>query len=106
MRTNILTVGLLLIVPLATGCVRADADTLDTAAAPPSAVIGVAGNCPADASPMYPASAGAMVDLNGDGYLCTRRVRSIAGDTLLLAVDNDVPTADGTRVEPELYVGM
>jgi hypothetical protein len=47
-----------------------------------------------------------MVDLNGDGYLCTRRVRSIAGDTLLLAVDNDVPTADSTRVEPELYVGM
>jgi hypothetical protein len=106
MRTNILTVGLLLVVPLAAGCGRADADTLDTAAAPHSAVIGVAGNCPADASPMYPASAGAMVDLNGDRYICTRHVRSIAGDTLRLTVDNDVPTADSARVEPELYVGM
>jgi hypothetical protein len=47
-----------------------------------------------------------MVDLNGDGYLCTRRVRSIAGDTLLPTVDNDVPTADSARVEPEAYVGM
>jgi hypothetical protein len=106
MRTRIVTVGLLLVVPLAAACGRVRADTPDTAAAHPSAVIGVAGNCPADASPMYPASAGAMVDLNGDRYRCTRRVRSIAGDTLLLAVDNDVPTADSTRVEPELYVGM
>lgn len=104
MRTQILTVGLLLLVPLAAGCGRADADTLDTVA--PPAVIGVAGNCPADASPMYPASVGAMVDLNGDRYICTRHVPSIAGDTLRVTLDNDVPTADSTRVEPELYVGM
>lgn len=57
MRTRIVTVGLLLVVPLAAACGRVRADTPDTAAAHPSAVIGVAGNCPADASPMYPASA-------------------------------------------------
>jgi hypothetical protein len=106
MRTHIVTLGLLLVVPLAAACGRVRADTPDTAAAPPSAASGVAGNCPADASPMYPASAGAMVNLNGDGYICTRDVRSIAGDTLRLTVDNDVPTADSARVEPEMYVGM
>ncbi len=106
MRTHIGTASLLLVVPLAAGCGRARAETEDTAAAPPSAVIGVAGNCPADAGPMRPASAGAMVNRNGDGYVCTRHVRSIAGDTLRLTVDNDAASADGARVEPEMYVGM
>jgi hypothetical protein len=99
-------VPLVLVVPLAAGCGRAGADTPDTPAAPPSAVIGVAGNCPADAGPMHPASAGARVDRNGDGYVCTRLARSMTGDTLRVTLDNDVPTADGARVEPELYVGM
>jgi hypothetical protein len=106
MRTHILTVGLLLVVPLAAACGRAGADTPDTAPASLSDVIGVAGNCPADAGPMHPTSAGVMVDRNGDGYICTRHVRSMAGDTLRVTVDNNVPTADSARVEPELYVGM
>jgi hypothetical protein len=106
MRTHILTVGLLLVVPLAAGCGRASADTPDTVPALPSAVIGVAGNCPADARPMHLSSASAIVDRNGDGYVCTRHVRSIAGDTLRVTVDNDVPAADSERIEPELYVGM
>jgi hypothetical protein len=106
MRTHILTTSLLLVVPLAAGCGRAGAETAEPDVAPPSAVLGVAGNCPADAGPMHPASEGAMVNRNGDGYVCTRHVRSIAGDTLRIAVDNDVPTTDSTRVEPDLYVGM
>ena len=105
MRTHTLTASLLLVVPLAAGC-GLRADTPDTAAAPSSAVVGVAGNCSADAGPMQPALAGAMADLNGDGYVCTRYVRSIAGDTLRVTVDNDVPAADSSRVEPQLYVGM
>jgi hypothetical protein len=106
MRTPILTVGLLLVVPLAAGCGGAGAETADTYAAPLAAVIGVAGNCPADAGPMRPGSAGDMANRNSDGYVCTRHVRSIAGDTLRVTVDNDVPTADSARVEPDLYVGM
>jgi hypothetical protein len=106
MRTHILTAALVVVVPLAAGRGRAGADTPDTVPAPPSAVIGVAGNCPADADPMHPASAGARVDRNGDGYVCTRQVRSMAGDTLRVTMDNDVPTADSAQVEPELYVGM
>ncbi len=104
MRTYILTIGLLILVPLAAGCGRASADTPDTAL--PSDVIGVAGNCPADARPMHLVSAGAIVDRNGDGYVCTRLARSMTGDTLRVTVDNNVPTSDSTRVEPELYVGM
>jgi hypothetical protein len=106
MRTHILTASLLLVVPLAAGCGRARADTRDAGAAPPFPVVGVAGNCPADAGPMRPGSAGAMVDRNGDRYVCTRHFRSIAGATLRLTVDNDAATADSERVEPELYVGM
>jgi hypothetical protein len=55
---------------------------------------------------MRPAFAGETGDRNGDGYVCTRHARSIAGDTLRFTVDNDVPTADSARVEPEPYVGM
>jgi len=66
--------------------------------------VGVAGNCPADAGPMRPASADAMVDRNGDGYVCTELIRSIAGDTLRLTVDND--SAQVETVLPEPYIGM
>ena len=66
--------------------------------------MGVAGNCPADAGPMRPASADAMVDRNGDGYVCTQLIRSIAGDTLRLTVDND--SAQVETVFPEPYIGM
>jgi hypothetical protein len=133
MRTHILTASLLLVVPFTAGCDPAGAESADIDAAPPSAVIGVAANCPADAGPMRPAVAavssfdlpitkfwdlleilrytptasdGAMVDRNRDTYVCTRRIRSIAGDSLRLTVDNDVPTPDSARVEPEIYVGM
>jgi hypothetical protein len=106
MRTHILTASLLLVVSLAAGCGRAGAETADTAAEPRAGVIGVAGNCPVDAAPMRPGGSGAMADLNGDGYVCTRDVRSIAGDMMRVTVDNDAKTADGARVEPELYVGM
>ena len=74
--------------------------------APPSAVIAVAGNCPAGGGPMRPASAGDMADLNGDGYVCTRYFRSMDGDTLRVTVDNDVQTADSARVElPYVFNG-
>jgi len=66
--------------------------------------VGVAGNCPADTGPMRPASADAMVDRNGDGYVCTQLIRSIAGDTLRLTVDND--SAQVETVLPEPYIGM
>ena len=66
--------------------------------------VGVAGNCPADAGPMRPASADAMGDRNGDGYVCTELIRSIAGDTLRLTVDND--SAQVETVLPEPYIGM
>ena len=66
--------------------------------------VGVAGNCPTDAGPMRPASADAMVDRNGDGYVCTQLIRSIAGDTLRLTVDND--SAQVETVLPEPYIGM
>jgi len=65
---------------------------------------GVAGNCSADAAPMRPASAGAMEDRNGDGYVCTLLIRSIAGHTLRLTVDND--SAQVETVFPEPYIGM
>jgi hypothetical protein len=106
MRTHILTASLLLVVPLAAGCGLAGAETPELDAGRFSTVVGVAGNCPDDAGPMHPASLGARVNRNGDGYVCTRNVRSIAGDTLRVTVDNNVPTADSARVEPELYVGM
>src|SRR5690348_6320860 len=67
--------------------------------------MGVAGNCHAHAGPMRPASsADAMVDSNGDGYVCTQLIRSIAGDTLRLTVDND--SAQVETVLPEPYIGM
>jgi uncharacterized protein YbjT (DUF2867 family) len=106
LRTHVVSASLLLVVALAAGCGTAGAEIADTAAALPSAVVGVAGNCPADAWPMRPATAGAMVNRNGDGYVCTRQIRSIAGDTLRLMVDNDAATTDSERVEPEMYVGM
>ncbi|HEY3219131.1 MAG TPA: hypothetical protein VGJ80_00240 [Gemmatimonadales bacterium] len=102
MRTHRLTASLLLFVPLATGCARAGAQT-STAAAPPPTVIGVAGDCPADAGPMRPDPADVMADRNGDGYVCTLQIRSMTGDTLRLAVDNDAPSLD---IQPEPYIGM
>ena len=99
-------IGLLIVVPFAAGCGRVNAQTADIAAASPSAVIGVAGNCPADAGPMRPAAAGDMADRNGDGYVCTKDVRSIADDNLRVMVDNDVPTPDSVWVLPQFYVGM
>ena len=105
MRTHILITSLLLLVPVAAGCARARASTVDGDAAPPSAAAGVAGSCP-DAGAMLPAGAGTMADRNGDGYVCTRLVRSIAGDTMRLTVDNDVLNADRARVEPDAYRGM
>jgi hypothetical protein len=98
--------SLLLVVPLAAGCARARASTVDTDDAPPSAVVGVAGSCPADADVMRPAGAGATADRNGDGYVCSRDVPSIAGDTMRLTMDNDAASADSARVEPDLYRGM
>jgi hypothetical protein len=95
--------SLLLAVPLAAGCGRVSAQTADTDAPSASAVIGVAGNCPGDAGPMRPASAGAMVNRNGDGYVCTELILSIAGDTLRLTMDNDA-ASDSTQPEP--YIGM
>lgn len=68
-------------------------------AAPPLAVIGVAGNCAAGSGPMRPALRGGMGDLNGDGYVCTQYFRSMDGDTLRVTVDNDVPTPDSAQVE-------
>ena len=55
---------------------------------------------------MRPAGAGTMAVRNGDGYVCTRDVRSIAGDTMRLTLDNDAATADSARREPDLYRGM
>ena len=95
----------LIVVPLAAGCGRVGAQTVDTAAAPPAPVVGVAGDCPADAGPMRPAP-GDMADLNDDGYVCTMHIRSIAGDTLRVTVDNDAPTPPDAWVLPEPYIGM
>jgi hypothetical protein len=105
MRTHIFTASLLLVVPLAAGCGRASAETADTDGVPPSAVIGVAGNCPADAGPMRPGPAGTIADLNGDGYVCISHVNS-AGDTMRLTVDNDAAPAEGAPREPDTYSGM
>src|SRR2546422_895649 len=106
MRTHSLTASLLLIVPLAAGCGSAHAETADTDARHPSAMIGVAGNCPADAGPMRPGGAGDMADLNGDGYVCTLHFRSMDGDTLRVTVDNDVQPADSAWVElPYVFNG-
>lgn len=106
MRTHISTASLLLIVPLAAGCGSALAETADTDAAARSAVIGVAGNCPADAGPMRPASGGDMADVNGDRYVCTLRFRAMDGDTLRVTVDNDVQPAESAPVElPSVFNG-
>ena len=101
-RSDILTLGLLVLAPLAAGCGRVVAQPI-SAAAPSSAVIGVAGDCPAGAGPMRPA-AGTMMDLNHDGYVCAIHIRSITGDTLDLMVDNDVATL--VSMLPEPYIGM
>lgn len=110
MRTSSAIVSLFIVVRLAAGCGRVGAQTVDAAAASPpapptpSSVSGVAGNCPADDGPLRPADAGDMADLNRDGYVCTKAVRSMAGDTLRITVDNDVPTL--AWVLPQFYVGM
>jgi len=112
MGTHILTASLLLFVPLAAGCGRVGAQTRDAAPAPRSTVIGVAGligvtgDCPAEAGPMRPDPADVMADRNGDGYVCPLLIRSMAGDTLRIAVDNDAATPDSARVYPEPYIGM
>ena len=100
------TASLLLFVPLAAGCGRAGAQTRDTAAAPPATVIGVAGDCPGDAGPMRPDPADVVADRNSDGYVCTLHIRSMAGDALRLAVDNDAAIPDNAWVYPEPYIGM
>ena len=104
MRTHLATASLLLFVPLAAGCARAGAQTRDTTARP-STVIGVAADCPADAGPMRPDPADAA-DRNSDGYVCTLDIRSMAGESLRLMVDNDAATPDSARVYPEPYIGM
>jgi len=106
MRTHLLTASLLLVVPLAAGCARARAATIDSAAAPAAATFGVAGNCPADAGAMQPAAAGATADRNGDGYVCSGLVRSPAGDTAHVTVDNDAASAGSAPVEANLYRRM
>ena len=105
MRIHILLAGLVVLVPLAAGCGPVRAQTAGTAASR-SAVIRVAGNCPASTEPMRPAPAVAMADLNGDGYICPMRIRSIAGDILRLTVDNDAAIPDNAPVLPEPYIGM
>jgi len=103
MRTRQLTAILLIVVPIAGGCARARASTPDSAAAP-SGRLGVAGNCPANSGEMVPA-AGATADRNGDGYVCTRSVRSIADDTARVTVDNNAPST-GSVVDGNLYRRM
>jgi hypothetical protein len=51
-------------------------------------------------------AAGTTADVNGDGYVCIRRVRSVAGDTLRLPVDNDAASAGTAPVEANLYRRM
>lgn len=87
MRTHILTASVLLIVPLASACAPAGAATPRSSSA--LAAFGVAGDCAIGDGPMQPAAAGATADRNQDGYMCGRRVVSIAGDSLLFYVDND-----------------
>ena len=55
---------------------------------------------------MQPVAAGTTADVNGDGYVCIRRVRSVAGDTLRLPVDNDAASAGTAPVEANLYRRM
>lgn len=104
MRTPSLTATLLFVVPLAAGCGQVVAQTEDTAA--PLTVMGVVGNCPADAGPMRPTIDGNTGDLNGDGYVCPKLIRSINGDTLRGVVDNDAETPYGVWTLPEPYIGM
>ena len=105
-RTSGLIASLLVVAPLAASCARVGAQTAATAAVSNSIVIGVAGNCPAGAGPMRPAPAGDMADLNGDGYVCSMSIRSIAAETLRVTVDNDAPTPADAWVLPEPYIGM
>ncbi len=106
MRTHFPLISLFLSVSLAAGCARAGASTTDSAASPAAAMRGVAGSCPANAGPMQPVAAGTTADVNGDGYVCIRRVRSVAGDTLRLPVDNDAASVGTAPVEANLYRRM
>jgi hypothetical protein len=54
---------------------------------------------------MRPGPAGAMADRNGDRYVCTLHIRSIAGDTMRLTVDNDSAIPDTTPHQP-VFNGM
>ena len=103
MRAHIISAAALLVLPLASGCVRARAATT-TAESSPAAVHRVAGDCPAGAGPMLPAAAGAPADRNGDGYVCRKRAVSITGETLILYVDDDAHGA--AEVTMALYGGM
>jgi hypothetical protein len=105
MRTHILTASLVLVVPIAAGCARARAATTDSAAAPAAATFGVAGNCPGSTA-MQPATAGTKADANGDGYVCSGLVRSPAGDTSRVTVDNDAASSGNAPVEANLYRRM
>lgn len=105
MRNRILTASIVL-VPIAAGCARARAATIDSAAAPAAAVFGVAGDCPAGAGAMQPAAAGTTADRNGDGYVCSGLVRSPAGDTSGVTVDNDTASTGSAPVEANLYRRM
>ena len=104
MRTRLLTASLLLVVPIAAGCARARAATPERGAAS-AARLGVVGNCPANAGLMVPAAVGATADHNGDGYVCTRAVGSIAGDTASGTVDNNAASKESV-VDGNLYRGM
>jgi hypothetical protein len=105
MRTHFLTASILFVVPLAAGCARARAATIDSAAAPAAATFGVAGNCPGTTA-MQPAAAGTKADVNGDGYVCTGLVRSPAGDTSRVTVDDNAAGTGSAPVEANLYRQM
>ena len=110
MRAHLLAAaGMLLLVPLANGCVRAGAATTDSSPAPSAraAVTGVAGDCPSGAGPMLPAASAASLaaDRNRDGYVCQKQVASIAGGTLRLYVDDDARHG-GAEVAIAFYSGM
>ncbi|HEX6049322.1 MAG TPA: hypothetical protein VFZ21_08635 [Gemmatimonadaceae bacterium] len=106
MRRYLLTASLLLVVPIAAGCARADASTPESRAAVlavPAAVVGIAGNCAPDAGSMQPAATGASADVNGDGYVCSR---SAVGETARVTVDNDAASDGRATVESNVYRGM
>ena len=107
MRAHILAAGMLVLVPLASGCVRARAATAESSPAPSAraAVLGVAGDCPSGSGPMLPAAAASLeADRNHDGYVCPTQVASITGGTLRLYVDDDAKS--GAEVAMAFYGGM